>query len=240
MDKATLDKIIEMNDQGKSLVELHGVQHSYHKLYPQFPPQQDCLELGSLTGLVDYINQNKDGVAIPNCVIHVEDHETVVLYGAVDVVTKVRPVYAKASINKIFRPYPFNDWVGHENFMIKLYSLFQKDEKGELDKFTSTVRMAKRIDEDVSEDVKNSTKRSKSSGIDIPGDRDAFVAKLKPFRTFAEVAQPTSSFIFRIREKYEELECALFECDGGAWVNAARANIKAYLNEQVKDIPVFA
>ena len=57
--------------------------------------------------------------------------------------------------------------------------------------------------------------------------------KLKPYRTFTEVEQPESDFIFRMKDM-GSVCCALFEADGGAWRNVAMHNIKAYLQEQLK------
>ncbi|MDF9627266.1 hypothetical protein P5775_32030, partial [Bacillus cereus] len=52
--------------------------------------------------------------------------------------------------------------------------------------------------------------------------------QLSPYRTFVEVKQPESKFVFRMREG---ARCGLFEADGGAWKLEAMNNIKEYLNE---------
>ncbi|KHO31340.1 hypothetical protein OR63_10900, partial [Clostridium tetani] len=54
---------------------------------------------------------------------------------------------------------------------------------------------------------------------------------LAPFRTFPEIEQPESKFIFRMQSGPR---AALFEADGGAWRNEAMIKIKAYLEEQLK------
>ena len=54
---------------------------------------------------------------------------------------------------------------------------------------------------------------------------------LAPFRTFPEVIQPESKFIFRMKEGPS---AALFEADGGAWRNKAILNIKAYLEKELE------
>lgn len=242
METQALDRILQLNDQSKELVELHGIKHSYRSLTPILPPTQKLLNVESLDGLVDYVDRNKDGVTREGCIIHIVNHKQVDLLGAIDSVTKIRPIYVVAELNDIFTPFKFDRWIDHEDFMIKLYSLFQADKENKLQRFIDTVRAAKMVQEDSVEDKVHSSKRSSSQGIDIPGDRDAFVAKLKPFRTFAEVDQAESSFIFRIREQCGDLECALFECDGGAWVNQVRKNLRNYLVEklnQTKDIEVI-
>lgn len=56
---------------------------------------------------------------------------------------------------------------------------------------------------------------------------------LKPYRTFLEVDQPESSFVFRIKKGPQ---CALFEADGGAWKNQAILNIKEYLVKELAEV----
>ena len=53
---------------------------------------------------------------------------------------------------------------------------------------------------------------------------------LKPMRTFSEVDQPESNFTLRVNG---DADVALFEADGGAWKNAAVANIKNYLESKL-------
>ena len=64
--------------------------------------------------------------------------------------------------------------------------------------------------------------------------------RLRPFRTFVEVEQPESAFVFRMRQDSDDgVECAVFEADGGAWKNAAMENIKKYLQLELSDLPQF-
>jgi hypothetical protein len=53
---------------------------------------------------------------------------------------------------------------------------------------------------------------------------------LCPFRTFAEVEQPESEFVFRMQTGFK---AALFEADGGKWKLYAMQNVKAYLEEKL-------
>ena len=55
---------------------------------------------------------------------------------------------------------------------------------------------------------------------------------LKPYRTFIEVQQPESAFIFRMQDGPR---AALFEADGGAWRIEAMENIRAYLAKELKE-----
>ena len=53
------------------------------------------------------------------------------------------------------------------------------------------------------------------------------IRELAPFRTFNEVRQPKSEFLFRIRDN----QFALFEADGGAWQKEAKENIREFFME---------
>lgn len=56
------------------------------------------------------------------------------------------------------------------------------------------------------------------------------------YRTFMEIEQPESEFVFRARKADSLPHFALFEADGGAWRIEAMKRIKAYLEENLKDI----
>ena len=63
---------------------------------------------------------------------------------------------------------------------------------------------------------------------------------LRPFRTFPEVEQPASRFIFRMKEgRGETVESALYEADGGAWKDEAMENIRVYLEAKLEGTGVI-
>lgn len=53
--------------------------------------------------------------------------------------------------------------------------------------------------------------------------------KLRPYRTFAEIEQPQSSYVFRIQDGDHGPSFKLVEADGGLWKNATMKKIKDYL-----------
>lgn len=60
--------------------------------------------------------------------------------------------------------------------------------------------------------------------------------ELIPFRTFQEVEQPASKFVFRIGDK-DVPAFKLTEAEGGIWKNEAIRNIKRYFSEAVSSMP---
>ena len=124
-----------------------------------------------------------------------------------------------------------------EYFIINLQAKFlPNDDRELLLKFAGTVK-----NESIAEYGDNGImqKATIKTGISTVG--EAIVpnpVKLCPFRTFAEVGQPESSFVFRMRQG-DGVECAIFDADGGAWKNEAMDNIKKYLQEALKDFPRY-
>ena len=112
--------------------------------------------------------------------------------------------------------------------------LFRSDDRELLMKFAGTVEngtLAQYGDDGITQ------KATIKTGIASKG--DAVVPNpviLRPFRTFVEVEQPESAFVFRMREGGRgEIECAIFEADGGAWKNAAMKRIKEYLQYELNE-----
>ncbi len=58
------------------------------------------------------------------------------------------------------------------------------------------------------------------------------LVKLRPYRTFQEVEQPEGLFLIRIDER----GITFTEADGGMWRLQARKTVKAFLEEQLKDL----
>ena len=64
---------------------------------------------------------------------------------------------------------------------------------------------------------------------------------LRPYRTFTEVEQPASQFIFRAKANGDEgITYKLTEADGGAWKSEAMKNVQEYLRQNVKGLQVIA
>lgn len=62
--------------------------------------------------------------------------------------------------------------------------------------------------------------------------------RLIPYRTFLEVEQPESEFVFRITEgRGGAPSFKLVAADGGRWEAVAVDNVKSYLMEALADIP---
>ena len=171
-------------------------------------------------------------------IIQVVDPETVVLFSQLNEERyREKMVVVKARIPD-FR---FDTYMDQENFCINLQSKFIDDpdtDRALILKFAGTMEagtIAEYGDDGVTQ------KATVKTGIASKG--EAIVpnpVKLRPYRTFLEVEQPASEFIFRVKQnKYDGISCAIFEADGGAWKIAATSSIKDYLQFELSGLDQF-
>lgn len=128
--------------------------------------------------------------------------------------------------------FAFGHFLPHEEFCIALQSKFMDTEDRKLLlKFAGTVEagtVAQYSDDGVSQKATVKTGIASKGDAVVPG-----AVTLQPYRTFLNLEQPESQFIFRMRDGNRGVECAIFEADGGAWRNAARAAIHNYLEDEI-------
>lgn len=208
-----------------------------HRLQKHIPMVDKAIEMCTLTSLVDYIKGNIDSMS-DKMIIQVVDPETVVLFSQLNEERyREKMVVVKARIPD-FR---FDTYMDQENFCINLQSKFIDDpdtDRALILKFAGTMEagtIAEYGDDGVTQ------KATVKTGIASKG--DAIVpnpVKLRPYRTFLEVEQPASEFIFRVKQnKYDGISCAIFEADGGAWKIAATSSIKDYLQFELSGLDQF-
>lgn len=208
-----------------------------HRLQKHIPMVDKAIEMCTLTSLVDYIKGNIDSMS-DKMIIQVVDPETVVLFSQLNEERyREKMVVVKARIPD-FR---FDTYMDQENFCINLQSKFIDDpdtDRALILKFAGTMEagtIAEYGDDGVTQ------KATVKTGIASKG--EAIVpnpVKLRPYRTFLEVEQPASEFIFRVKQnKYDGISCAIFEADGGAWKIAATSSIKDYLQFELSGLDQF-
>ena len=203
-----------------------------------YVPRAKSIEMNTLSSLIDYIKSGVDSFR-ENMIIHVQSPTRVSMYSSLD---EEREREYVVEVNAQLPRFAFDQFQDHESFCIGIQAKCIDDpetDKALLLKFAGTVEagsVAEYGDDGVSQ------KATVKTGIASKG--EALVpspARLKPFRTFVEVEQPVSSFIFRMKEdKYSKgIQCALFEADGGAWKLEAMEAIKEYLDGELKGVPGF-
>lgn len=192
-----------------------------------------AIHMKTLTGLVDYIKMMQaDTLRYDQWIVQVNSPFEVSFYSKLNEDRKREALaVAEAELPSI----RYNSFTEAEDFLIALRSMFVQTEATDLLlKFAGTVEIGsvqQYSDDGISQ------KATVKQGIS--GKEEAIVPSpiaLAPFRTFMEIEQPESEFIFRMKSDDRSVFCALFEADGGAWKNEAMQSIKQYLEEQLKDI----
>ncbi|HFK2719142.1 TPA: hypothetical protein ACG1DY_004991, partial [Escherichia coli] len=118
-----------------------------------------------------------------------------------------------------------------ETFNIKLQSGFVKNEDRDIVlKVVGNIKeedVKTYGDDGISQSVTAKVGVATLGQVEVPNP-----VALAPYRTFVEVDQPTSNFVFRMKSGPSS---ALFEADGGAWKLEAMKNIKTYLEEELAE-----
>ncbi len=210
-------------------------------------PRVAVIELHTLGGLMEFVAANRDRINLDAAVLHVESPTRVTLFGPPNGHHKLREVFAGVTCADRFAGIPggfrFGTYVDTESMVIALQALFEAEgDRATVLKLIGNLTAegtVKRLDDGVSQTV---TARSGISMVDqVPVPNPV---QLAPFRTFAEVGQPVSPFVLRVRKQGDAVTAALFEADGGAWKMDAIASIAGWLQGELEsreiDLPVLA
>jgi hypothetical protein len=246
MDGMAVKEIAALEDARK-IIEVEGKTYSREEFKPVFfDPRPSAVEGNTLTGLIDYLKSNVEGVKVEDCLLVVKDYAHVELIEKFGGAAKKRTTFFTATLDKNLPVFPFDNFVAVEDFIIKARSLFQGTE--DLD---AVVALVSRVteqnqitakDDGISQEVqvKKGVSGAVSEGVSTKG-----IYVLKPYRTFRELSQPACAFILRLKAQQGDLpRAALFDAEGGTWRNLAMTEIKAYLEDQLSvygiKIPVIA
>lgn len=197
-----------------------------------------AIDMNTLTSLVQYVKKNNDEFKACKYIVQVESPTKVRLLSALD---KDRKREILVEVTAEVPGFSFGRFLDHEEFLIGVQSKFVDDDAADNDKplilkFAGTVKggtVKEYGDDGVSQKATVKTGVASLSEAVVPSP-----CRLMPYRTFAEVKQPMSNFIFRMKEDSrgsDNVQCALFEADGGAWKNEAQANIREYLETELRD-----
>lgn len=234
MIKQALEYIVGM--RAPEVLEINGETYSDKRLERICQnPKAKAIELTTLTSLVEYIKAGIDNMD-DKMIVHVSSPECVQLYSMLD---SDRMREYMVEVRAQVPDFRYGRYMDHESFLIALQSKFiQNDDRDLLLRFTGTVEngtVAQYGDDGVTQKATIKTGIASKGEAVVPNP-----VRLRPFRTFIEVEQPESAFVFRMRQDSDDgVECAIFEADGGAWKNAAMKNIKEYLQFELSDLPQF-
>ncbi|MDX9785474.1 MAG: hypothetical protein RBT11_01765 [Desulfobacterales bacterium] len=231
-----IDRICALNDP--AMVEMGDRSYSDKQLLPVLAPAAQPLVMHTLTGLVDYIRADVDGLPLDRVMIHVVSHEKVALCSALFGGFRQREVFAECRL--VTDEYPFNKKLSQEAFSIWLQTGFAATpDLAPVLKVTGTVTdEAVRTNEDdgVTQRVTARVGIARKEEISVPNP-----VALKPFRTFLEVEQPEAKFVYRMwrQEDGQPPQFSLHTADGGEWKLAAIDSIKSYFIKELPTVTVL-
>ena len=231
MIKEGIEKLQELARKAdKSFIGADGKEYSFEKLHRVYDdPRPSSLTVMSLTGLVDYLENNVDELEKEKLMINVVAHDRVVLI--TNVHGEKNDIHAILSVKLDGDVFPFERYLEQENFIIKVNAMFQDTEdKAMIMAHTAKVQTDQAMNthhDGITQQVqiKQGVRGALTETTDLKP-----IVKMKPFRTFRELDQPESEFLFRMRDN-GGAEAALFEADGGTWKNDARKKIAEFLSE---------
>lgn len=188
-------------------------------------PSVEAIEIHSLTGLVDYVKSKFDRDS--EFLIHIKSPNEVVLVDALDN-TNNRRVFINSQA--ILPNIHFENFVNREKFQIMLQANFVPTEHHAivLD-IISHIHINDGNIELKDNGLTQTVTVNQGAATLSPKQLPPRVL-LKPFRTFVEVSQPSSEYVFRMNNRGD---CALYEADGGSWQLEAIENIAEYFKNEL-------
>lgn len=224
METKPHERLVEMEDDRLFAVNTAG---NVEEIYPKVFNAEEPLVLNTLSGFVKYVQSNLDRQD-ESLIIHVKNESAVYLKGLIaGDGSREKLAVAQAIIPK----FDFNYFMDTEEFNIALQSKFvvNTDRQILLQVIgnISEENVKKTGDDGVSQAVTINQGVASKADVKVPNP-----VILAPYRTFLEVEQPESQFIFRMKDGPRG---AIFEADGGAWRNQAIVNIREYLKEKLSE-----
>lgn len=197
-------------------------------------PKAEPLTVSTLTGLMDYVTgcaddyNSFDGFD-RKMVFHIEDPRTVSFFTTLDGERKRETLCrAKAEVNE----FNFGRWIDQDTFIISLQSNFEaNDDRDLVLKFSGNAMKQNEIayaDDGITQTATMKMGAASTANVKIPNP-----VTLRPFRTFQEVAQPETQYVFRMRDN-DGLQFLLADASNGIWKNEAVYHIKTWIYDQLQ------
>lgn len=219
-------------------IEVDGGKFATRQVYlPPQEPMPGTLAIHTLAGLIEYINKVADKSTIE--AIHVISHNEVRVIGALTGRHRQRPIYAQATPAGSSR-FHFDHFLSAEEFIIGVQVSFVKTPQR--DQLLSIIGTLK--DESVKTANDDGVTQSVTTRKGVSLGQETAVPNpiaLKPYRTFAEINQPESAYVLRLKRRDGDLpSIALFETAEAAWELEAIRTIREFLSEAITDVSIIA
>lgn len=233
--KEALEYLVDLGKHNAKpeVLEIHGKTYCTKNLNRHYEDEMAApLTAYSLTALVDYIKNNKHELR-EKMIIHIVQPGLVKLISGLTKERSRECLFESRANESGFR---FNYYYGQEEFIINMQSALEETEDLSL-----LLQVAGNVEGGVTANYgDDGTTQKTTIKKGVASKTDVIVPNpvtLRAYRTFLEVDQPESEFVFRIGEGMNgEPEFKLVNADGGMWEYDAVSSIKEYLQEELDGI----
>ncbi|GEO70510.1 hypothetical protein [Levilactobacillus acidifarinae] len=217
------EKAIQVDDKGREFI----VGDNVHHYTPNDMPE--AIETSTLSSVVNFVKRVKDAGSRGQLLVQVVSPKQVIVKSALDEYGR-RAEFMLAE--PTFEGFRFDKWYDRESLNIALQSQFvPTDDRASLLKFIGNYKEA--TENTASDDGVMQTATVQTGAANVDTVKVPNPVLLAPYRTFTEVEQPQSEFIFRMQQG---MQGGLFEADAGAWRSVAIESIKEYFNTAFVDL----
>ena len=248
VEKAALEYLVETGKKLSEPIErtYDGRQYINKELKAMEEPLIAALKISTLGSLIELCQAKLGPSDEPrafedfdpkNQIIHVVDEEHVQVVGGISNAWGKREILIDCQLDESIG-FKFGQYLSHEDFIVGVLANFtETEDKAYILRIASsltTERVVTSDDDGISQGV------GLKAGVSLKTQETLKNrVKLAPYRTFREVAQPVSEFIFRVKQDGDQTpRLTLVEADGGAWKLEARENIARFLSAGIPDAVV--
>jgi hypothetical protein len=200
-------------------------------------PSVETIKVHTLTAIRDYLKANIDNFDLAKLLLHVETERSVIL-----------KTYVHGAANKRHQPvaaileepsFPFREFLDPETFVIGLQTQFEHS--NDIDAvLLAAGNIREGRERTITDDGVSQTVNAKV-GVQVGTVQLPSPVTLRPIRTFGEIYQPPSVFIFRARAGSSEQppKLALIPADGNRWRLEAIRLVAEWLRKEIPGVAVL-
>lgn len=211
------------------VIEANGRTFATKDLVEIMPRKDVAKEIrfSDLSSIVEIVKREMERFVLP-IYINIETEKSVSVITSLDTEKEREKPYSAVAEGSRFN---FGSGYDYERFVIAIRSQFIQTPNTanllQLLKKVSNIESVETSDDGITQSVVAKQGAMLASDVKISP-----IIRLAPFRTFIEVEQPDSDFLFRISDRNV---FALYEADGGAWKIKAKKNIRAFFEATLGD-----
>ena len=231
MIKEALEYLVNL--RRPTTITVEGRPYSTERLLEVVEPSAETLGVTTLNALIGYLQADCDLLIenreVDRLTAHVVSPTCVKLYAPATGDFKVRPEIMEAK--PLLREIPFGRYITGEEMVVLLQTCFVRN-AGD---WVKVIAVAGNVTDGATRDyTDDGISQAVTARVGVASKADVAMpnpVQLAPYRTFPEIEQPLSSFVFRAKSGGGDSKptFALFEADGGAWRIEAMQRIAEWL-----------